>query len=656
MNRKAELILRRGAVLATCAAVWLAAHAAEPTGPPPIEDFVKEREFGSIRFSPDGSRFAALVERDGRAVLTVVDYSTNKGKSFASDRGRDVDSFRWLSNDLIAVRSVRQGVRLFDLVPGDFERSYVSVDGKSRLMWKATRALRRVPGSDTDVIVASGNAVYGIDLEVIDTTTGDRKRVLIDKPPGPRITQWVLDDKLVPRAGTGYNVTTHKREVWARDSADAPWVKLLAYDPRAERGYVPVAIDPQGELLVLSNQATGRDALYKLDRASRQPGELLVGHPSFDIDEDDLIYGEGSTAPVGVWIDAEKREIYWFDAERAARQRTVDASLPGRINELTNLRNGKVLVYSYGDMEPGTYYFYDPQAKTLSEWVRTRPWIRTEQLSKMDVVRYRARDGQELFGYFTRPVRAAPGPVPLLVWVHGGPSARDTWGFDPDVQFFASRGYAVFQPNFRGSTGMGDRFESAGYRQWGRLMQDDVTDGIRALIEQGRVDARRVCIGGASYGGYAALMGVIREPEMFRCAIDEAGPTDLIDSVESPVADYNRRTASFADGENEDALHRRIGDPGDPQQRRGLEENSPRRLAAKIKAPVLLVYGTDDLRVPFDHGTSMRDALREAGGKFEWKSYVGEGHGVWDRQNRLDRLKRLERFLAEHLAGGAPAQ
>lgn len=658
MKRKIEVILRTSAFFAVSATVWLAARAAEPAGLLPIEDFVKEREFGSIQFSPDGSRFAALVERDGRTVLTVVDYATNKGRSFAPDRGLDVESFRWLTNDLISARSVRLGVRQYDLTLNDFQRTYVSVEGKSRMsQWKASRALRPVPGSGSDVIVGTVNGINAIDLEVIDANTGDRKRVLIDKPPGPRIEHWVLDDKLDPLAGTGYNVTTHKREIWARDSATAPWVRLLAYDPSVERGYVPVAIDSQGDLLVLSNQASGRNALYKLDRSSKQPGELLVGHAAFDIDTDDLIFSDASTAPVGVSIDAEMPEIYWFDPVRASRQRTVDASLPaGRVNRLTNLRNGKVLVYSYGDTEPGTYYFYDPQAKTLSEWVRTRPWIRPELMSRMDVVHYRARDGQDLFGYFTRPVSAAPGPVPLLVWVHGGPHARDHWGFDPDIQFFASRGYAVFQPSFRGSTGMGERFETAGYRQWGRMMQDDVTDGVRALIDQGRVDPRRVCIGGGSYGGYAALMGVIREPDLFRCAIDEAGPTDMIDFLDSPVADYNRRTATFADGEMEQALARRIGDPSDPQQRRDLEENSPRRLAARIKAPVLLVYGTDDQRVPFDQGTSMRDALRTAGARFEWKSYIGEGHGVWDRNNRLDRLRRMERFLGEHLGANRLAQ
>lgn len=661
MSRALACVWRRHAavvIAALVAPISPVAQAAGPTAPVPIEDFVRQPEFRSIRFSPDGKRFAAIVDSKGRAVLTVVDFATNKGKSYAPDRGLDVDSFRWLTNDLITVSSVRMGVRAFDLAYGDFVDSFVSVDGKSGPAWGlAETAIRRVPGSETDVVVGLPNGYYGIDLLVVDSTNGDRKRVIMDKPPGPRIRSWILDEQLVPRAGVGYNVTTHQREIWARDGADAPWVKLLAYDPRTERGFVPVAVDDNGDLLVLSDQSTGRDALYRLDRSTGKPGEVLAGHAEFDIDDSDLYYATRTRVPVGVEIDAEKPQMYWFDAASALHQRTLDASLPaGRANQLTYLNNGKVLVLSRGDTEPGVYYFFDPQAKTLTEWVRTRPWIRPEQMSKMEVLRYRARDGQELFGYYTRPAGASAGrPVPLLVWVHGGPTGRDRWGFDADVQFFASRGYAVFQPNFRGSTGMGDQFAAAGFRQWGRLMQDDVTDGVRALIDQGRVDPRRICIGGASYGGYAALMGVIREPEMFRCAIDEVGVTDLIDFVDSPVPDYNRRSGTWRDAEMERDLYRRIGDTRDPQQRRVMEENSPRRMAAKIKVPVLLLYGTSDWRVPLEHGTSMRDALRAAGGRYEWKSYNGEGHGIWDRQNQLDRLQRLEKFLADNLGTEATA-
>ena len=619
---------------------------------------MRPEEMGAVKFSPDGRRFASTVDRQGRIVLAVVDYATNKGRTFSGDRGLDVDSFRWLTNDLIVINTTRLGVRLFDLSANDFLPAYVSVEGKSRLStWTTANALQRVPGSATDIIVARGPLRQSgtQSLEVVDSTTGEIKRTLTGNPPGPSIREWVLDRSLVPRAATGYNIRTRKNEVWGRDSADSAWTLLTAFDPRTERGFYPVAIDADNNLLVLSNEATGRFALHKLDRSTGRPGEMLVGHPQFDIDANDLIFGVDSLAPLGVTVSAEKQQTLWFDKEREAMQRVIDASLPaGSVNSLRFLPGGRALVHSRSDVEPGAYYLYESQSKQLVEWTRSRPWIRPEQMSRSEILRYRARDGQDLFGYFTAPAKAPLERLPLLVWVHGGPSSRDVWGFDPMVQYLASRGYAVFQPNFRGSTGLGDVFETSGFKQWGRRMQDDVTDGVQFLITQGRVDPGRICIGGASYGGYAALMGLIREPQLFRCAIDEAGPTDLIALVESPQAIYNRRTFTYLDQEVEASLKQRVGDPDDPQERKSMEANSPRRLAAKIRAPVLLIYGTDDGLVPLEHGTAMRDALQAVGAPHEWKSYAGEGHGVWDRKNAVDLLVRTERFLAKHI--GAPRQ
>lgn len=630
------------------------ARAAEPVTPPALEDFVKLDTFGLIEFSPDASRFAAAVERQGQMIIAVVDAETRRARTFAHESGLDAVAFRWLSNDLIEVRSVKLGVRQFDLNWSDVQRSYISVDDKSHPdRWSLTdgQVRRRVPGSDTDVVIRRVNSVGTFRLEVVDSASGVVRRRLTGDPPGTRVRDWVLDNSLAPRAATGYDIDTRKVDIWWRDTADAPWAKLFSYDPRIERGYFPVAVDDNGNLLVLSNLETGRYALHRFDRSAGRPGELLAGHAGFDINPQDLIYGENSMAPVGVAIDTERPQTFWFDDARAEMQRAIDASLPaGRVNALRFLQSGKVLVHSYSDIEPGTYYFFDPQAKTLTEWIRARPWIQPQRMSRTEIVRYRARDGQELFGYFTSPARAVPGPAPLLVWVHGGPGDRDRWGFDADVQFFASRGFAVFQPTYRGSTGLGEHFERAGFKQWGRLMQDDITDGVRALIAAGRADERRVCIGGVSYGGYAALMGVIREPELFRCAVDEAGPTDLLEWITSPVTDFNRRTMTFRDGEMRDSLKEQIGDPDDPQERSLLEAASPRRQAARIKASVLLLYGSSDVRIPFAQGTSMRDALRSAGGSVEWVLYSGEGHGLWDRRNRADRLRRLETFLVKHLS------
>lgn len=625
-----------------------------PAALPSVEDFARLPAMDSVSFSPDGKRFAARVERKGQIVLAVVEAATHKVQVFNSDQGSDLETFRWLTDDLIVLTTTKQGVAAFDLSRFDFRNATVSLDSRSLIAADlAALAVARVsPGSDEVIIARSRASDHGsVELEVVDTRSGQVGRKLTGQPPGPRIHRWILDRHLAPRACIGYNPDTHKYESWWRESAGGPWKLINRQDREAERGFFPVAIDGDGHLLVLSDLATGRYALHRYDAVAGAPGEVLAGHPQFDISADDLIYGADERVPIGVSILEDKRRTYWFDKERAALQQAVDASLPaGRENLLRFLRGGQVLVASSGDVEPGVYYLFDPDKRTLSEMLRTRPWLQPQQLAPTQVLRYAARDGQEIVSYLTVPRGAQPGDkLPLLVWVHGGPQSRDAWGFDPFIQYLSSRGVAVLQPNFRGSTGFGRDFEAAGHRQWGLRMQDDVTDGVKALVAQGRVDARRICIGGASYGGYAATMGVVREPELFRCAVNLMGVTDLVRLVESGQTDYNRRSGSSFDARIDNRLKAAVGDPSAPEQRKVMDANSPVRLASQIKAPVLLIYGTDDSRVPLEHGTGMRDALKSAGATYEWKTYTGEGHGIWGGSNRIDLMKRVGDFVSRQL-------
>jgi dipeptidyl aminopeptidase/acylaminoacyl peptidase len=648
-------MLRRIALGTLASVLALPSSAQTNTAPMSADDLVRTPVSDLIRFSPDGTHFAARVERQGQLVLAVIELKTNKGRVFNSDRGSDLADFRWLTNDLIAVTTNKLGVRAFDQSRRDYQPAYVSLDGKSRADAETiAEALRAVPGTSDLIVPRQRASDYGsVELALVDSNTGQVKRRLTDDPPGQRIYEWLLDSNLAPRAALGYNIRTRKLESWWRETAGAKWQMMSAFNWRVERGFFPVAIDATGDMWVLSNIATGRYALHKFDLATGKPGELLAGHPRHDIAPDDLIY-DRKHLPVGVRVQADRVRFFWFDDARADAQRLIDASLPGRVNTLQFLPDGRVLVHSASDVEPGAYYFYDPAARAISEWSRAMPWLRADRLSRTEAWEYKARDGLDIQAYVTWPRSASPEiPVPMLVWLHGGPANRDHWGFDPIVQYLASRGYAVFQPNFRGSTGFGRDHELAGHRQWGLKMQDDVTDGVRALIRRGRVDAKRICIGGASYGGYAALMGVIREPEIFPCAIDLLGPTDLVWMVESGEADYNRRRGSFVDQETDEGLKVRIGDPDDAAQRKQMEANSPRLIADRVKVPVQLIYGTDDWRVPLKHGTAMRDALRDAGASVEWKSYAGEGHGIWDRNNQVDLFVRIEKFLAHHIGSAA---
>lgn len=326
-----------------------------------------------------------------------------------------------------------------------------------------------------------------------------------------------------------------------------------------------------------------------------------------------------------------------FDAINAFFERNAVVALSGASRDNAYW----LLAVSGPTLAPG-YYVYDTANTRIEMVASVFPQIPRSALTPMQVVNYTTRDGVALWGYLT----AVPGvrSAPLVVMPHGGPEARDSYDFDPFVQFLASRGYAVFQPNFRGSEGSGRSFAEAGYRQWGRRMQDDVTDGVRHLTQTGVADAARICIVGISYGGYAALAGAALTPDLYRCAISIAGDSDLIELLDLERQASGRGSSNYA------YWQRLLGDAN--ADRAELIAVSPRRLAANVTAPVLLMHGTQDEIVFARQSEGMRDALQNAGKNVRYVALEGEGHpwAHWDQANVRRVYEETERFLAEHLA------
>jgi dipeptidyl aminopeptidase/acylaminoacyl peptidase len=302
-----------------------------------------------------------------------------------------------------------------------------------------------------------------------------------------------------------------------------------------------------------------------------------------------------------------------------------------------------VLIDSRSDVSPGSFYLYDRKSAKM-EWLGDRqPWVDPKRMSPMQPVRYKARDGLEIPAYLTVPRDSSGKNLPLVVLVHGGPNIPgDSWGFQPEVQFLASRGYAVLQPNYRGTTRYGWKHFSSALKQWGLTMQDDVTDGVAWAVAQGFADPKRVCIYGGSYGGYAAMMGVAKTPEVFKCAINYVGVTDLPLLLTATWSDtYHSDFAVFAD-------KYRIGDPDKDLDR--LKATSPTNLASRIKAPVMMAYGASDVRVVPQHGTFMKSALERAGNPPEvWMMVDGEGHGFRRMDNQVMFYGAMEKFLDKHI-------
>jgi dipeptidyl aminopeptidase/acylaminoacyl peptidase len=353
---------------------------------------------------------------------------------------------------------------------------------------------------------------------------------------------------------------------------------------------------------------------------------------------------EGNQELLRITTSGLKPTQVWLDARMAGLQKAIDAALPGHINHIVSGRsNGKLLILSFADIDPGRWMLLDTQDMTLREVAKFRTEADPATMRPMQALRYPSSDGLSIPAYFTRPADGNPAALPpLVVLIHGGPVTRDLWGWDEEVQVLAQRGYAVFQPQFRGSSGFGRKFEEAGYQQWGRSMQDDISAGVRYLIDQKLVDPKRICIYGASYGGYAALWGLVKTPDLFRCGVSVAGVTDI--SLFVKDADFRK---------NKDVMtlsRKRIGDPSVQQQ--ALDAVSPLKHADLVRAPVLLVHGERDGRVPIEHGEKMRDALKDAGKPVEWMAVKDAGHG-FDLEDRRRVYETLLAFLDKHIGPAA---
>lgn len=658
-----ETSMRKFVFVLIVAAAQFWSQRAQAESPPSVpsatpltaEDFARKPKLQSIAFSPDGRLFGALQEFDGRMNLVVGDLQARKVNRVTTFTTYDVANYRWISSKRLifslydSTKGLAEGrggglfaINVDGSQPKELSPSNENCRARASLTCRQTNFLRRVQGSDDEILAVSNDRDEDTeDVYRLNTRTG-HKTLLTTQNPG-KVSEWVLDKDGIPRAAISTDGKTLGEIFWFRDSADKPWRKLSSVNGFAPR-VRPAAFDDDGSLFVYSNLESDKYQIYVLNAATGQPGELVAKHPLVDLDTSQPLVRLSDGRLMGFRVDADKPEILWLDEDLGRIEAVVNNSLPrGNVNNLSVLDDGRVLVTSWSDRDPGVYYLYDPKRKQMQELLRPVDWLPPERMSSTQVVRYKARDGLEIPAYLTLPLGKAPSKLPLVAWIHGGPWVRDEWRFDRDVQFLASRGYAVLQPNYRGSTGFGRHHLEASFKQYGQSMQDDITDGIRYLVAQGIVDAQRVCIGGGSYGGYATLEGLVKDPDLYRCGIDEAGVADLIWSQELGYTDFNQRDPDAAE-----AWYRvTMGDV--KTDRAMLEQYSPRLHADRIKAPLLIVHGVGDRRVPIQHAEGMRTALQAAGKTFEWVVYPEEGHGFTKPENRIDRYKKIEAFLAKYL-------
>jgi dipeptidyl aminopeptidase/acylaminoacyl peptidase len=643
------------------------AGGSKPAESVPVEDFIRRAQFTSYFTSPDGTKLAALVPVNGRDNLVVIDLDKRTRTNITNFDKYDVGEVAWITNKRLWFRTIEArdiGAR------ARYQGSYaINVDGSEIRQTDMLRgtptgaSLVRVVNRETgDLIIAANlRSRTSVDLYLINTSSNKLDLLTFDRPANT--TSYLLDDKNVARFAWAATDPKKSRdqELWYRDNAEAKWERLQVWQEGGEF-WEPLAFESGGKrVIVASNVGRDKRALYWWDVKTRKLGDLILEHPLVDLAEEaDFANGganplimladpnkpDDPAVPVGARFQADVPVIKWFDPELQQLQEMLDAALPGRVNYMPALAKlgRRVIVRSASLDEPVRHYFFDPAKKTIEELPPSRPALAGVAMPERRYAGYTARDGLGIPAWLTLPKGAAGKKLPLIVHIHGGPYLRDygPLAARPEGQLFASRGYAVLEPEPRGSKGFGRKHFKGGWGTWGQEMQNDITDGVKALVAKGLVDPNRVCLYGGSYGGYATLQGLVREPEMFRCGLSFVAVTDLVLFQETTWSDipveFDSMQQWFAE---------RVGDPKKDEAK--LAANSPLRNAAKIKAPVLLVMGEDDVRVPQVHGDRMRDALKAAGVPLEYHVYVGEGHGWQKEENRIDFYKRALAFFDKHL-------
>jgi len=617
----------------------------------PLVDFARHAQFRDIKISPDGAYLAASAVVDGKAVLSLVNLDDMKGVNVRPRDSGEVAEFWWVAPRRVLYTVAERMTTLEQpLLTGELYG--VNADGTRKQLLIGYRAhLDLVSADIVRPLYAEGNKVLISKIhwngsadgafpvaELMDVDHG----TLTDVGTAPiRNAQFIADGKGQVRFAYG-DGTDQKRRVYYRAGNGANW-DLVFDESKSEPVVAPLgfARDDKNAYFACPG-AHGVGGLCRWNAESRKLEPLWSGAeagidelvPSFDRKDFVAIRSMPGRSATTL-IDKSSRE--------AKLLTTLMQQFPGEDVRITSSTTdgSKVVFLVSSDRDPGQFFLYDGAAGKATMLFARMPWIKEGEMASMEPVTLKARDGLALHGYLTRPHGKDDAKhLPLVVFVHGGPyGIRDQWDFDPDVQMLASRGYAVLQVNFRGSGGYGDAFIHAGFREWGAKMQDDVTDATRWAIADGVADPARICIFGASYGGYAALRGATKEPDLYRCAIGYVGVYDLrlmYTRGDIPQSTYGDNYLKMVLGEDESVLW----------------DRSPIAHVDGLKAKVMLIVGGEDRRVPPIQGEHLHDALDKAHIAHEWIYQRTEGHGFYDEDHRADLLAKIAAFLDANIGGG----
>ena len=601
----------------------------------PVREFFRNPEKANFDLSPDGTHLSFLAPYQDRMNLHVQKIGSNEVNRITNVTERDIAGYYWADDEQLVYLQDNGGDENFYLTvvdrTGKNDRPLTKFDGvKTQLI----DDLEDIP--DQAIVGLNRRNPEVFDAYRLNIRTGELD--LIAENPG-NIVGWITDHAGALRmAATTDGVNT---TLLYRDTEEEDFRPLITTNFKESVSPLFFTFDNQN-FYASSNRGRDKSAIVKIDGTTGEELEVLFEHPEVDVSN--LSYSHQRKVLTGIAYTTWKTERKFLDEQAEQRYERLKQELGDYEIAVTssNKNEDKFIVRTYSDRSLGAYYFYDATADTVEKISEVSPWLREAEMAEMKPITYAARDGLTIHGYLTLPVGAEPKNLPVVVNPHGGPWARDRWGFNPEVQFLANRGYAVLQTNFRGSTGYGRTFWEASFRQWGLKMQDDITDGVNYLIEQGIADPQRVAIYGGSYGGYATLAGLAFTPDLYACGVDYVGVSNLFTFLQT-IPPYWKPMLEM--------MYEMVGNPEELKEQ--FEQTSPALQADKIKAPLLIAQGAKDPRVNVAESDQIVEALRQRGVEVAYLVKENEGHGFHNEENRFEFYEAMEQFLGKHLRGGA---
>lgn len=585
--------------------------------------------------SPDGTMMAYLAPSDGVLNVWVGTMSGGSYRPVTRDTNRGIQTFRWMADN--------RHILYIQDVGGDENDHFYSVDLKTGTIRDLTpfhNVRVRAVGHNK---LFPDNLLIGINKEnpqvhdVYDLHLPSGELRMVAKNPG-NILGWLADADFKVRAAIGVS-PEGGFDLLHRESEEAEWETLLTWGPDDSRCSTPSTFTKDGRSLIMIDSTDANTArLVKMDIATREI-EVIAEDPEYDV------------ADIEIHPDTYEVQMVAFIRERQEWM-ILDESIRADIEAIRRLHHGDFSIISRDDADaiwvirfisddgPIAFHAYDRRSRTGTFLFDSRPELRNFTLAPMEPVSFQARDGLTIHGYITFPPGVDRHGLPLVVDVHGGPWVRDVWGYDSEAQWLANRGYICLQVNYRGSTGYGKRFLNAGDKEWGGKMHDDLVDAVNWAVERGYADPNRVAIYGGSYGGYAALVGATFTPNLFRCAVDIVGPSNLLSFIETIPPYWKPNIQLF---------HQRVGNPETEEE--FLRSRSPLFKVDCIRIPLLIAQGANDPRVKQSESEQIVQAMRSKGIEHQYMLFPDEGHGFAKPENRTKFYAAAERFLAEHLGG-----